>query len=207
MAEVCVDRNLKIAAGVLGIEKWSTPRLVVDQSFNSVGDGTLAVNTTLPGKLMIDSGVLSWASDSPLDSNILIRVGRGYRDLLTSNPNAIQVRDRWTTKVGTASPQDPNPSTVFQSQWGAAMDIGTTNAALPYAGRYWLASDAQITEDWYPALHPGETLKIWYKCYAWTPPPFSNNANNNSLQMTVNVRSARIQLWSFPVQDTDVVTG
>lgn len=209
MAAVCTDLNLKITPGspaVLGIEPWSAPRMVADQTFTSTGDGTIAATTTLPGKLMIDSGVMSWTNDSPLPCNILIRVGRGYRTLQTSNPNAIQVRDRWTVATGTKTPPVPDVSSSFQSQWGAGYDYGTYVNATPQPGVLWLAQDAHITEDWYPRLPAGKSFKIRYQAYAWTPPPFSNNGNSNNNLMSVEVRSTRIQLWAYPTQDTTVVT-
>jgi hypothetical protein len=193
---------------VLGIQKWSAPRIVLDQTFNSTGDGTIsAAITTLPGKLAIDSGVLSWTSDSPLPLSIRIVVNRAYRDLVNSNPNAIQVRDVWNYAVSGNTPRAPDPTSLFNSQWGGSQDLGTNSSAVPYLGLTYLATDPQMTEDWYPGLVAGDTFKMWYRAYIWTPPPFSNNANNGTLTMSCNIRSTRIQLWAFPTQDTAVVSG
>lgn len=208
MPEVCVSRNMKITSGVLGIEKWSIPRHVGDSTFNSVGDGTLAANQTLPGKLMID-GTLSWTSDSPLPTNILLRVNRAYRDFVTSNPNVVQFRDRWTYKIGTGPQvaEVPDVSATYQSQFGGGVDLGTSNTAVPFLGKIARFQDAHITEDWIGPVPVGETINVRYRCYVWTPQPFSNNANNNSPVHEARARSTQIQLIAFPTQDTMAVTG
>ncbi len=207
MAQVCVSRNMKITGGVLGIEKWSVPRHVADQTFNSVGDGTLASTQTLPGKLLI-SGSVSWTSDSPLPSMVLLRINRAYRDFVTSNPNVVQFRDRWTTKIGLGpqTPADADPSSVLNSQMGGGIDIGTTTGAVPFDGKLYRFTDAHITEDWL-SVPAGQTVAVNYRCYVWTPPPFSDNANNNSPQHEARARFTRLQLIAFPVQDSAVVTG
>lgn len=206
MAEVCVSRNLKIASGALGIEKWSTVRHVADQTFVSVGDGAFSNITTLPGKLMID-GAVSWTSDSPLDTLVLMRVQRARRDWLVSQPNAVQIRDRWTYTLDGTTPAVPNTSTLLQSQVGGAMDYSTNTTGTPMQGRYWQFLDPQLTEDWIGPVPPGATLRVRYRAYLWTPPPWSNNANNNSPVHEAYIRDTRIQLLAFPTQDTEVIKG
>lgn len=211
MPEVCVDRNLSITPGSpaeLGIEKWSVVRHVADVTANSVGDGAFTAQTVLPGKLMISQQV-DWISDSPLDTMILLRINRAWRDWITSNPNAVQIRDRWTYKIGVGpqTPRHPDPSTLLQSQHGAALDLSSNTVAQPRAGKTFGHEDMHITEDWLGPVSPGETIAVWYKCYLWTPPPFSNNANNNVPQHEATVKNARIQFMAFPSQDTEVVTG
>lgn len=206
MAEVCVSRNMGIDGGVLDIEQHSVPRHVLDQTFNSTGDGTFGVQTTLPGKLMIDSGILSWTNTSPLDARVLLRIQRAYRDWQVSNPNAVQIRDRYTVAIGGADPRVPDTSSVYNGQSGASMDVGAQFNGTPYIGVYWEWEDGTMMEDWLGPVAPGQVIKVWYRCYLWTPPPWSNNANNNNPLHSANVRSARIQLMAFPTQDTAVVS-
>jgi hypothetical protein len=196
------------APPVLGIEKWSVPRHVADVTANSIGDGVFTSQTILPGKLMIDQQV-NWTSDSPIDAMILLRINRGYRDWVISNPNAIQIRDRWTYKIGVGpqTPIVPDPSSVLQAQHGAALDLSSNSVAQPIAGLMWDFQDMHITEDWIGPVPAGQTIAVRYRCYMWTPPPWSNNANNNIPIHECRVRNARIQFMAFPTQDTAVVTG
>jgi hypothetical protein len=202
MTKVCVSRNLTITDGVLGLAPWSVPRIVVDVVAPSIGDGQIGATTSLPGKLMIDKQV-SWTNDAPLPTPVLFRLQRGGREFSTSNPNAVQVRDRWTTRqgVGPQTPAVPDTTTVLQSQFGGALDLSSNTTATPIAGRLWQFIDAQITEDWLGPVEPGETLSVWYRCTAWTPPPWADNANNNAPFHDVYVRNARMQLVAMPVSD------
>lgn len=207
MASVCVSRNLDIAGGELGVEPWSLPRIVHDQTYASVGDGSFGQLVTLPGKLMIDTGVISWVSDSPLPAQLLLRVQRGRRMLHVSNPNAAQVRDRWTYTLNGSTPRVPDVSSTYNGQSGTAIDLGAGTAAMPLIGQYWVYEDAAITEEWVPQQLPaGETFKVWYRCNLWTPPPWSNNANNGSPVHEASVTDVRIQVIAFPTFDSAVTS-
>lgn len=206
MAEVCCDENMSITSGVLGISKYSVPRFVVDSTVNSTGDGTLTQQTTLPGKLMIDASV-SWTSDSPLPCTILARITRGTRNLVTSNPNYVQFRDRYTYTFDGSTPRVPDTSNTYQAAWGSSVDRGTNTSGVPWAGVYYDYADPSLTEDFLGPLAPGATFKLRYQCYVWTPPPWSNNANNNTPTHSAAANNVRIQLIAFPTQDTRVVIG
>lgn len=206
MVQTCVDRNMSIDGGELGIEPWSLPRHVMDQTVASTGDGAFTQQTDLPGKLMIDSGILTWTSDSPLPAMMLVRVQRLTRSWQVSNPNIVQIRDRYTTSIGSTDPRLPETSSTFQGQSGGGIDVGTNSTSVPLVGRLWVYEDAHITEEWLGPVPPGEDFNIWYRCYLWTPPPWSNNANNNSPTHTATVNGARIQLIAFPTVDTAIAS-
>ncbi|TLF74067.1 DUF7172 family protein [Nocardia cyriacigeorgica] len=200
MAQVCVDRNLSISNGMLGIEPWSVFRLVADVTGASVGDGTLARTTRLPGKLMINL-TASWISDSPLPSRMLMRITRAHRSITTSNPNAIQFRDAWETAID-ATPRVPDPSRVLNSQAGTSLDMGTNNVAEPHYGREFLTLDSHSSDIWLPDPVPaGSTLTVHYRCYVWTPPPWSDNASGNQPLHEARARWTRLQLFAVPQQD------
>lgn len=205
MAQVCVSQNMGIGSNQLSVNPWSTVRHVYDTTHNSIGDGSFGQQTTLPGKLMIDSGIITWTNPSPLDAMVLLRLQRAYRNWEISNPNAVQIRDRYTYAIGGADPRLPETSSVYLGQSGGAMDAGAQFNGTPYIGVYWEWEDPTLSEDWLGPVPPGEDLKVWYRCYLWTPPPWSNNANNNSPLYDANVRSTRIQLISYPTQDGDQV--
>lgn len=204
MAQVCVSRNLNIDGNELTAAPWSVPRVVLDRTFNSTGDGPFGQQTTAPGKLMIDSGVLSWTSDSPLPTTILIRVQRAYRTYVTSSPNVVQIRDRWTTSIGGTTPRVPDTSSIYQGATGGGVDMSTDRSTRPNAGKIFVWEDACMTEDMFGPVPPGKAFKLRYRCNLWTPPPWSNNANENNPQHEAYVRSTRIQMIALPLRDEAV---
>lgn len=205
---VCVDENLTTdAGGQLRIRNWAFPRLVADVRAISGGDGKLFPELTLPGKLMINQKV-KWRNETPLESMVLIRVTRGTKSWITSNPNAIQFRDRWTYVI---DPDDIEPSIpvttgIYNSQVGSALDVGTNSVAEPNPGKQWCWTDVNSSDEWVGPVMPGDTMNLWYRCYVWTPPPFSDNANKNAPQHVANANWARIQLIAFPTQG-NLVSG
>jgi len=205
MAEVCVSRNFDFPGGELTAQPWSVPRHVFDDTFVSTGDGTFGQQTTLPGKLMIDSGIQTWTNNSPLDAMVLLRVYRAYRNYVVSNPNVVQIRDRFTTAIGADTPRVPDTSNQYQGATGGGVDFSSNTVTQPLAGKLWMWEDACMSEDWFGPVPPGEDFKFWYRCYLWTPPPWSNNANENDPEHSATVRNARIQLMAFPTQDQAVM--
>lgn len=203
---VCIDENLTTDdAGRLRLQSWAVPRPVVNVRVQSGGDGRLLKpEIATPGKLLISKQV-SWTNDTPLEQPVLIKVTRASRSMLTSNPNALQVRDRWTYAID-ADPDDPVTTSIFNGQFGGAIDLGTNSVAEPQPGRLWLWAGTNTAEEWIsPMLAPGSTLKLWYKCYVWTPPPWSNNANKNSPEHEIYVNWSRIELIAYPQQGTVVI--
>lgn len=208
--KVCIGEHLTTVVDgpdeMLQMAKWSVPRLVFDEVAASGGDGSvLAGIEALPGKLMIDK-TANWINDSPIKQRILIRVTRFTRTILTSNPNAIQFRDRWTYAVDDV-PTVPIVTGIFNSQSGRAFDIGTNTVAEPNPGRLWHWAGMRSSDEWVSApLLPGERFRLWYRCYMWTPPPWSDNANKNSPQHTAAASGVRVQLEAHP-EPSEMVIG
>lgn len=204
---VCIDENLTTSnVGLPLMQRWAVPRLVASVRAASGGDGRLTKSEiSLPGKPLINRTV-EWVNDTPLEQPVRILVTRASRSILTSNPNAIQVRDRWTYAID-AEPEDPTVTSIFNGQFGGAIDLGTNSVSEPEPGRLWLWAGTNSEDEWIsPKLQPGQKLKMWYKCFVWTPPPWSNNANKNSPEHEVYVNWTRLQLIAHPQQGT-VVTG
>lgn len=204
---VCVDENLITdASGLLRIQPWAFPRLVADIRAMSGGDGKLAPEQALPGKLLIDQK-LGWKNATPVEMMVLIRVTRASKRWITSNPNAIQFRDRWTYVIDTdnLTPTMPVTTGIYNSQVGSAMDAGTNSVAEPNPGKQWVWTDSNCADEWVGPVASGERINLWYRCYVWTPPPYSDNANKNSPQHEAYAGWARIQLIAFPGQGSLVI--
>jgi hypothetical protein len=203
MPKVCASRNLSITDGVLGIAKWSAPRLVAQQTATSTGDGTItsAGLTSQPGRLMIDTSV-SWTSDSPLASVMRLQVIRKYRTLIASNPNAVQIWDSWNVGIDKAAVA-PDSYNLVNSLTTLSWDMGTDQASQPFYARIHQHYPATASEEWYD-LPAGSSIQIKYRAYCWTPPPWSNNASANNPLHEAWARGVTLRLWAFPTLDEAV---
>jgi hypothetical protein len=198
---VCISENLTTdpVTGLLQINKWSVPKLVVDVMCPSGADGALVATTALPGKLLI-SQQLQWVNDAPIPRTLLIRITRGSRVWQTSNPNVIQFRDRWQYAANDTVPE-PVTTSVLNSQTGGGVDLGTDSVAQPLPGVQWIWMGAGTTDEWVPYnLNPDDVFNFWYQCYVWTPPPFSDNANQADPIHAAFAQYTRIQFIVFPTQ-------
>lgn len=206
---VCVDENIIIdQAGQLRIAPWAVPRVVRDVKAVSSVDGTLFPTETMPGKKMIDQKV-PWRNTDPIPVMVRILVTRGPKMWITSNPNAIQFRDRWTYTIGPRGdePTEPLTTSIYNSQCGSAIDCGTNSVAEPNPGKEWVWIEPNCSEEWIGPVAPGDKVMLWYQQYVWTPPPFSDNANKNKPEHKAYANWTRVSLWSYPMQPGNLVVG
>ncbi|ABD58535.1 hypothetical protein SEA_YAHALOM_36 [Mycobacterium phage Yahalom] len=206
---VCISENLTTDdAGLLRMERWAVPRLVADVRARSGGDGKVYITDTPPGKLLIDQQV-GWKNDSPLEQMVQIRICRSWKSWVVSNPNAIQIRDRWsriiTDKPGKL-PADPVTTNIMNSRTGTSIDLGSNSVAEPEPGVHYVWIGASTEDEIVGPVGPGESIKVWYKQYLWTPPPWSDNANKNNPIHQASTNWTRIMLTAFPQQGR-LVTG
>ncbi|MCV7424331.1 hypothetical protein H7K45_27670 [Mycobacterium yunnanensis] len=203
---VCVDENIGVdSAGLLVIQPFAVPRVVADVKTLGTGDTaqTLFPETALPGRMLKDQKV-GWRNETPLPTMVMIRVIRASKAWITSNPNAIQFRDRWTYTIDEddVTPELPITTGIYNSQTGSAIDLGTNTVAEPNPGVQYAWMDGNAQDEWVGPIAPGEKLNVWYREYVWTPPPFSDNANKNKPLHKVQSPFTRIMLWAFPAQGT-----
>lgn len=204
-SQVCLGENLTTdpLTGQLQMAKWSVPRLVHDQVILSSADGPVVETTMSPGVLMMDHQA-SWVNDTPVGNTMLIRLIRRWKKVITSNPNAIQFRDRWAWQINAAA-VEPITNAIMNGQSGLAGDLGTDTVAEPLPGVFtaWLGSNS--SDEWVGlTLNPGDVFNIWYQMYYWTPPPWSDNANKNAPEHDAEAGWARMQLIVFPQQGPTV---
>ena len=203
---VCIGENLTTDdAGQLRVQPWTVPRPVADVRAMASGDGAIGSTQSLPGVRRLVMR-MSWRNDAPLPQGLKILITRGSRSIITSNPNAIQFRDRWTWAID-APASRPITTSISNGRMGAALDVQTNSVSEPNPGKLWTWDDGNSVEEWIPReLEPDEQLNVWYQCYVWTPPPWSDNANKNAPQHDARANWVRGMLWAYPVQGT-VVTG
>lgn len=186
----------------LRMQPFAVPRIPTgcDVIARSGADGRVYPIIDQSGsKLMIDQQ-MSWYNDTPLDHHVRIIVTRGWRSWVTSNPNSIELVDRWESAVDGLPPM-PVPTDNVSSRAGSAIDLATDTVSVPKPGRHWEWTDAASQDEWVGPLEPGETLNLWYQAYFWTPPPWADNANRDAPEHSVRANYTRIQLMVFPVYD------
>jgi len=196
-SNVCLsDALTSDTDGNLRMQPYTVPRLVFDEVAPSGADGKMYATIIPPGVLLIDQPG-SWINSTPLDHMVLIRVTRGPREWVTSNPNAIQFRDKWTWRIN-GDPDIPITTTLFNGQAGSAVDLGTNSTAEPNPGRMWAWWDVVSADELLGPVAPGQRLNVRYRSYVWTPPPWSDNANNSSPQHSAAANWARLQMIALP---------
>lgn len=204
-ASICVSENLIVGDdGLLRLAPWSQPQHVVDEIARSGADGKLMETQSLPGKLLITKQV-QWTNDTPVAHQVCIRITRRHRFWITSNPNAVQFRDRWATAItpkgsSFVTPADPLTSGIYNGQVGSAEDTGTNTVAEPNPGKYYHWWGTTSADEWSDPVEPGDTLALWYKMFVWTPPPFSDNANKNNPVHFAEAGYSRIEMIAHPDQ-------
>lgn len=199
MTTVCLSDDLTTTYdGALQIAPWSVPRPVADVMAKSSADGQLLETSVLPGKLLIESHA-QWRNETPVEHMLLIRVTRASKHWITSNPNAVQFRDRWSWGID-QEPAEPVTSGYFNSQCGSADDLGTNTIAEPNPGKFWHWWGATTSDELIGPVKPGSLAKVRYRMYVWTPPPWSDNANKSSPDHQAFGGWARIQVVVFPEQ-------
>lgn len=191
--------------GVLRMAPWSVPRLVVDQLATAGGDGAMGAVTQLPGHLLIDS-IAAWRNNTPVPHTVRIVVTRRWKTWIVTNPNAVQFRDKWTHAIdGPVSP--PDTSSNFNGQIGSAVDVSTNTVSEPNEGIFQAWWGTNSVDEWIAApIEPESTINVWYRAYAWTPPPWSDNANRSKPYGWAEAGWARVSLWAYP-NPGDRVTG
>jgi len=210
---VCMGENLTTDEnGQPMLAPWAVPRLVADYKALSGGDlpapGANIAITTLPGRQLIDLPKVRWRNDTPLDQEVIIRVTRASKSWTTANPNAVQFRDRWSFVIGDGltPPAEPIVTGIYNSQCGSAVDFGTNTIAEPNIGKQWMWHPVNMMDEWVGPVPPGDTLEVHYRCYVWTPPPYSDNANVGNPAYSFAAGWARVSLIAIPQQGT-VVAG
>ena len=201
---VCVDEGLLVSQlGVLQIAPWAVPRVVADV-MATASTRRMWETKILPGIMLMESEA-EWLNETPVDHMVCIKVHRGRKSWVTSNPNVIQFRDRWSWGID-QEPSEPVTSGYFNSQAGGGGDLGTNSVAEPNPGKFWVWRGASSADEWVGPIEPGQILRVRYRMYVWTPPPFSDNANKNSPDHQAFGGFARVQLVAFPDQGR-LVTG
>lgn len=201
---VCTSANLAVSEDRrLQLNPRSGMQLVADVVVPANGDGKVAFTPDIAQPKVLIEHKMAWSNDLGLDVVLRVCVTRGSRSVKTSQPNAIQFRDRYTWAVN-AEPSEPSLTGYYNSQCGAGIDLGTNSTAEPNPGRLWVWWDAHLEDEFYD-VDAGEDFKLWYRCAVWTPEPWSDNANSGNPEHTAAGRFTRLQLIAYPKQDGLVV--
>ena len=181
VGEVCVSPMFDVAAGGgLGLVATAGVQIAGQHQWEGDDDWSSDPLTVLPGmELWDDAFELTNTADH--DRYVMLRIQRPYYIAMrVPQPNALQVRDGWECRVG----EDPPEPTVdvtrhYRGIWTASLDLGTTSASggTPHAGKIEQYSPS-FRVDEIVHVPAGETIIFRWAAWVWTPPPWSDNAND-----------------------------
>lgn len=202
----CVAEHLRVGEdGKLRLAPWSTPRNVLDEIARSNADTTKLLQTiNVERALLLVNWQGSWLNDTPITHMVRVQVTRRYKRWVTSNPNAVQFRDRWSSAID-AEPAEPVVSDTLNGQTGSAGDIGTNTVAEPQPGKFWHWWGTNTSDEWLGPIEPGERFNLAYRAYVWTPPPWSNNANKGAPGHEAEAGYARLAIHAMPEPSKQVM--
>lgn len=197
MADVCVSEDFTVdGAGQLSIAAHTRMSHVSTLSAAPVSRRKTWSEIALPGDRMwfLQSQVVN---TSPVDRPVMFRLNRPYVFLSPAQPNAIQLRDKWETEVG-ASPIAPavDVTESYNGVWTASVDSGPPGGS-PQRGRtfpYW--PGVMVAET--VMVPAGESAVLSWAGYVWTPPPWSNNANEGNEDCWYECGQPFVSSWLLP---------
>lgn len=106
---VCTDEHFTSTSVLTAFALGVLPRLVTEQRAVSAHDGDIQ---QLADPLVMMDSTLRWRNDSGLDQQALVEVTMAPRSVVTSNPNAIAIRDDYGVAIGTAPDQPSTQSSL-----------------------------------------------------------------------------------------------
>lgn len=167
----------------------------------STASSLVDFNTTLPGVTMITEQGASY-NTGPRPAYLRVLIARQGWLVTASNPNVTQIRDRFTYAID-AAPPPADVTDTYTSQFTAGLDLSTNKSAVPLPGVITRYSGASVHEELIGPVPPGGVVMYEYKVNAWTPPPFSTNANNNSPTTRATTLGGHIILMWMPGPDKE----
>lgn len=181
MSEVCVSDAFTVVDGALGLAAWTGAVIALrEQEQISYEWPDWSGITSLPGEPLWDHEIVA-VNDAPSARLAVFRLQRPYSTMFeVPQPNAMQMRDGWAYRVGPGVTAPP-VSVVedYNGAWTASADSGTFSDGTTRKGRlirYFPGSmvDVQVH------VPAGETVALRWAGWVWTPPPWSNNADDGN---------------------------
>ena len=185
MAAQCTTTQFTTNNGILGLDRSAMSRIVARSTVESTGDGDHGAHkpqSVEPAtdwnsvshslKTMIDQRV-HWKNDYGVPVEVETQIQRARRTMVLSAPNFAFIRERYTFRVGIDSTTnvlapDPDPTTVWDTEWGGGIDLGLANGQPKY-GRY-RSSTPESTLTLEPVrVGVGESIDVRFRAALITP--------------------------------------
>lgn len=202
MSEVCVSDAFTVTDGALGLAAW-TGAVIESREIEEISyewPGMTGI-TSLPGEALWDHTVIG-TNTAGVARLAVFRLQRPYSTMLeVPQPNAMQMRDAWAYRVG-PNVTAPNVSVVedYNGAWTASADSGTFSDGTTRKGRLYLYFPGSMV-DVQVRVPAGEQVALRWRGYIWTPPPWSNNADNGNGQGKYIVGYTLRTLMWLPVDE------
>lgn len=215
MVTQCTTSQFTTNNGVLGLDQTAMSRVVRRATAQSVGDGPFdaaAPNRVFPPekwdsvshklKTMITQRV-HWRNDYGIPVDVEVQIQRQRRTMVLSSPNFAFVRERYTTKLGydTDGTQvlaaDPDPSKVWNTEWGGGIWTGFTDGKPNEA--HYRASQPESTLVLEPIrLGPNQALDVRFNASLITAHDWWDKSVIENYRAEMYVFANTIQFRAFP---------
>lgn len=200
--------------GVLGLDRSAMSRVVARSTVGSTGDGDhggYAPTWVVPEtewdkvsrslKTMIDQRV-HWKNDYGVPVTVQVQIQRARRTMLLSAPNYAFIRERYTTRVGNDSVSyvtapDPDPTNIWNTEWGGGIDVGLENGKPRYA--QYRASMPESSLMLEPQLvGVGQSIDVRFRASLITPHRWWQPSQLESPVARMEAFSNTLLLWAYP---------
>lgn len=225
-APICTTSQFRTNNGILGLDRSAIPRIVVESTATSTGDGKFSQQypfETLPKKgeqvkelkLMIDQRV-HWKNDYNTGVQVQVEIQRARRTMFTSAPNYAFIRERYETATGFDTggneirAEEPDPTEKWATEWGGGIDIGlgekdSNGDNVPRYGQFRLSLPESSFAMPLLKLADGESIDVRFRASLITPYLWWTNVikdadtNEAMFQMYAFANTIRITAYPEPV--------
>lgn len=182
MANPCVSKQFTVTDGVLGLARSAMPRVVLENTSMSTGDGPITAHSTGQAPKVLIESRSHWVNDFGADVLVQVQIQRARRTAYTTNPHMVFLRERVTTAVGRDGVQqvrapEPEVYTTWDTEWGGGDFLPFANGAWPQ--KVTVMSTPQATSTLNMILVPaGQALDVRFRCAlvtdAWVHIPWGD---------------------------------
>ena len=120
---ICTTDQFTVTDGVLGLSRAAMPRVVLEATQESTGDGPVTEHSNMSSPKIFIEQRCHWKNDFGVPVWLQVQVQRARRTMTTTNPHHLFLRERWTTRVGTDGATqvlapEPTVDDTWDTEWG-----------------------------------------------------------------------------------------
>lgn len=120
---ICTSEQFTTEGGVLHLAASAMPRVVLETTTASTGDGEITSHSPMTGQRILIDQRGHWKNDFGVPVKVQVHIQRARRTMSTTCPHTVFLRESYTTRVGTDRATQiiaPTPTTNpdWNTEWG-----------------------------------------------------------------------------------------